>query len=81
MRSLLLARKGENAENNSKLLTIVDNSPPTVRACGTFRLSRGSKRRQYCSPVNVQSIKIECGNNLWYKDVIFMRPFRQLLDF
>ena len=60
MRSLLLARKGENAETHLKLLTIVDNS-------ATYRLLAWGvvvrERRQYCSPVNVQGIKIKCVNN------------------
>ena len=68
MRSLLQARKGENAEKHSKLLTNVDNSASYMYSPSLWILSplsgRCSKRRQYCSLVNVQSIKIKCGNNL-----------------
>ena len=66
MRSLLQARKGENAETGLKLLTIVDSSAtysPSLWILSPLSW-RCSKRRQYCSPVNVQSIRIKCGNNL-----------------
>ena len=39
-------------------------------------------RREYCSHVNVQSIKIKCElTTNAYKDAIFMRLFRQLVEF
>ena len=66
VRSLLQARKGENAEKHSKLLTIVDYSAtysPSLWILSPLS-ERCRKRRQYCSPVNVQNIKIKCGNNL-----------------
>ena len=90
MRSLLLARRGENAETRLKLLTIVDTSAIfsfrfwlqfSWDRCGreaksgkkllsfqrkTDTCGRGvveRERREYCSPVNVQSIKIKCVDN------------------
>ena len=86
MRSLLLARRGENAETFLKLLTIVDSSADYslwILSPLSGRCSKRKKRVLFPCYSNVQSIKIKL-NVLTinaYKDVIFMRQFRQLVDF